>query len=84
MNTFGNFVLPTAPQYHNYEELPFMKDQAPPHLAFPFVCDFTVILLFGGLGVEDRGLRQISIVLQAISYRGLHQTGNLSIETEDT
>jgi hypothetical protein len=61
MNTLGNFVLPPAPQYHNYEELPFMKDQAPPHLALLFVCDFTVILLLGGLGVEDKGLRQIPI-----------------------
>jgi len=84
MNLLGNFVLPTAPQYHNYKELPFKKDQALPHLAFPFVCGFTVILLFGALGVEDRGLRQIPIVLQAISYRGLYQTGNLPIETEDT
>jgi len=39
--TTGNFVLPTASQYHNYEELPFMKDQATPHVAFPFVCGFT-------------------------------------------
>jgi len=61
MNTLGNFVLPPAPQYHNYEELPFMKDQAPPHLGFPFVCGFTVTLLFRGLGMEDKGLRQVPI-----------------------
>jgi len=67
----ANFVLPNASQYHNYEELPFMKDEAAPHLASPFVCGFTVILLFGGLGVEDNGLWQIPIVLQAICYRGI-------------
>jgi len=61
MNTVGNFVLSTSPKYHNYEELPFVKDKAPPHLAFPFVCGFIVILLFGGLGVEDIGLSQIPI-----------------------
>ena len=71
MNTCGKFVLPTAPQYHNYEELSFMEDQAPPHLAFTFVCGFTVILLLSGLGVEDQVLRQIPIVLQATSYRGI-------------
>jgi hypothetical protein len=61
-----------------------MKDQAPPHLALLFVCGFTVILLHGGLGVEDQSLHQVPIWLLVISYRGLHKTGNLPIETEDT
>ena len=77
MNTSGNFVLPTVPQYHNYEELSFMKDQAPSHIASPIVCGFPVILLFGGLGVEDQGLRQTPIVLQAISYRGFNKQRTL-------
>ena len=72
-------MLPNAPQYHNYEELPFMKDQAPPHLAFPFVLGFTVILLFGGLGVENKAsANPIVGLLQAISYRGIApKTGHL-------
>jgi hypothetical protein len=72
-NTIGNFGLPTAPQYHNYEELTFMKDQATPHVAFPFVCGFTVILLFGGLGVEDQGLHQTRSYYRRFMGE-LHQT----------
>ena len=74
MNTLGNLLLPTASQYHNYEELPFMKDQAAPHLASPFVCGFTVILLFGGLGVYCilyRSYKDISITVCTNCYTTL-------------
>jgi len=51
-----------------------MKEQAPPHLAFPFVCGFIVILLFGGLGAEDKGLRQSRSYYKRFLIGGLHQT----------
>jgi hypothetical protein len=70
----GNFTLPAVLQWAKRAELSFTQDGSPPRLVLLFECGLTVILLFGGLGVEDQGLRQVPILLQVIYFCGTEQS----------
>jgi hypothetical protein len=69
----GNFVFPIVSKQEKCEELPFMQDAAPPRLEIQFVCGLTAILLFGGLGVEDHGFRQVRSYQKRFHFVGLNQ-----------
>jgi len=65
-----NFLLPIVYQCDKYEELHFLQDRAPSHLALP-VPGWLDNHLLCGLDVENQqnGLREISIAIHIISIR---------------
>jgi hypothetical protein len=64
-------LLP-SPLWDIYEQVPFIQDGTPPHVALLSVHDLSTIFLLGGLGVEDQnsGLREVPMLLHAISVCG--------------